>query len=123
MIFKKIDGISFRKLNRTLKNLALSRMDLEKQMEKELIVVLLEPKKEKELSSLGMKREIEQSVMNLSGFETLRLCLLEDCHPTYREKVTGNGVIRWIEMPVKPSITYGFENQAVEKGQLVEAFN
>ena len=108
MIFKKIDGISAWKLDRTLKKLAFARMELEKQMRKELIVVLLEPKKDKVLVTQEEKKEIELMVRNLNGFETLRLCLLEDCKPEYREKLTQNGVSRWLEIPVKPLITYEF---------------
>jgi hypothetical protein len=111
MILKKVAGISMWKLNRTLKKLAFARMELEKQMRKELIVVLLEPKKEKVLATPDEKREIEQTVMALNGFETLRLCLLEDCKPVYREKVTQTGVSRWLEMPVEPLITYEFLNE------------
>jgi hypothetical protein len=110
MILKKVAGISMWKLNRTLKKLAFARMELEKQMRKELIVVLLEPKKEKVLATPDEKREIEQTIMALNGFETLKLCLLEDCKPVYREKVTQNGVSRWLEMPVEPLITYEFLN-------------
>jgi hypothetical protein len=111
MILKKVAGISMWKLNRTLKKLAFARMELEKQMRKELIVVLLEPKREKVLATPDEKREIEQTVMALNGFETLRLCLLEDCKPVYREKVTQAGVSRWLEMPVEPLITYEFLNE------------
>jgi hypothetical protein len=117
MILKRIAGISLWKLNRTLKKLAFARMELEKQMRKELIVVLLEPKKEKVLVTPEEKREIEQAVVELSGFETLRLCLLEDCKPTYREKLTQNGVSRWLEMPVKPLITYEFMTETTDKNE------
>jgi len=112
MILKRIAGISVWKLNRTLKKLAFARMELEKQMRKELIVVLLEPKKEKVLATLEEKKEIEQTIMALNGFETLRLCLLEDCKPVYMEKVTPSGISRWLEIPVEPLITYEFLNEA-----------
>ena len=59
MIYKKIAGINMWQLNRTLKKLAFARMELEKQMRKELIVVLLEPKKENVLASAEEKKEIE----------------------------------------------------------------
>jgi hypothetical protein len=108
MIYKKISGINMWKLNRTLKKLAFARMELEKQMRKELIVVLLEPKKDNVLSSPEERQEIERAVLELSGFETLRICLLEDCKPVYREKLTNNGISRWLEIPVKPLITYEF---------------
>jgi hypothetical protein len=108
MILKKIDGISMWKLNRTLKKLAFARMELEKQMRKELIVVLLEPKKEKVLATPEEKNEIERMVNELNGFETLKLCLLEDCKPVYMEKLTQSGVLRWLEIPVEPLITYEF---------------
>lgn len=108
MILKKIDGISMWKLNRTLKKLAFARMELEKQMRKELIVVLLEPKKEKVLATPEEKNEIERMVNELNGFETLKLCLLEDCKPVYMEKLTQSGVSRWLEIPVEPLITYEF---------------
>ncbi|CAM3765654.1 hypothetical protein [Mesobacillus thioparans] len=113
MIYKKISGISMWKLNRTLKKLAFARMELEKQMRKELIVVLLEPKKDNVLASPEEKKEIERTVQELSGFETLRICLLEDCKPVYMEKMTNNGISRWLEIPVNPLITYEFlyENQ------------
>ncbi|ESU32753.1 hypothetical protein G3A_09750 [Bacillus sp. 17376] len=114
MIYKKIAGISMWQLNRTLKKLAFARMELEKQMRKELIVVLLEPKKENVLATAEEKKEIEQAVQELSGFETLRLCLLEDCKPVYMEKVNNNGVSRWLEIPVKPLITYEFLNETQE---------
>ncbi|WP_335376856.1 hypothetical protein [Bacillus sp. JJ1122] len=112
MILKRIAGISIWKLNRTLKKLAFARMELEKQMRKELIVVLLEPKKGSVLATPEEKKEIEQTVMALNGFETLRLCLLEDCKPVYKEKVTQSGVSRWLEIPVEPLITYEFMNEA-----------
>jgi hypothetical protein len=115
MIYKKIAGISMWQLNRTLKKLAFARMELEKQMRKELIVVLLEPKKEKVLATAEEKKEIEQAVQELSGFETLKLCLLEDCKPVYMEKVNNNGVSRWLEIPVKPLITYEFLNETQER--------
>ncbi|WP_079508177.1 hypothetical protein [Mesobacillus jeotgali] len=113
MIYRKISGISMWKLNRTLKKLAFARMELEKQMRKELIVVLLEPKKDKVLASLEERTKIEKTVQELSGFETLKICLLEDCKPVYREKLTSHGVSRWLEIPVNPLITYEFmtENQ------------
>lgn len=121
MIYKKIAGINIWKLNRTLKKLAFARMELEKQMRKELLVVLLEPKKDKVLATQEEKQEIERMVHGLSGFETLKLCLLEDCKPVYREKVTSTGVSRWLEIPVNPLITYEFlheshENQAEKVG-------
>lgn len=119
MIFKKIDGISLWKLNRTLKKLAFARMELEKQTRKELLVVLLEPKKEIFLATAEQKEEIEQLIMNLSGFETLKLCLLEDCKPVYREKLTKNGVSRWIEIPVNPLITYEFMTETPSKEQMI----
>lgn len=121
MILKKIDGISLWKLNRTLKKLAFARMELEKQMRKELIVVLLEPKKDKVLATSEEKKEIEQMVMNLNGFETLRLCLLEDCKPEYREKITQTGVSRWLEIPVEPLITYEFLAVLPQKEQLINS--
>jgi hypothetical protein len=114
MIYKKIAGINMWQLNRTLKKLAFARMELEKQMRKELIVVLLEPKKENVLASAEEKKEIEGAVQELSGFETLKLCLLEDCKPVYREKVNNNGVSRWLEIPVKPLITYEFLTETQE---------
>ncbi|WLR53742.1 hypothetical protein LC048_14585 [Mesobacillus subterraneus] len=114
MIYKKIAGISMWQLNRTLKKLAFARMELEKQMRKELIVVLLEPKKAKVLATAEEKKEIEQAVWELSGFETLRLCLLEDCKPVYMEKVNNNGVSRWLEIPVNPLITYEFLSETQE---------
>lgn len=118
MIFKKIDGISVWKLNRTLKKLAFARMELEKQMKKELIVVLLETKKSMVPSTPSEKKEIEEMVMNLNGFETLKLCLLEDCKPVYNEKITQNGVSRWVEIPVEPLITYEFINEHTTEEKL-----
>ncbi|WP_210366244.1 hypothetical protein [Bacillus sp. REN3] len=123
MLLRKFDGINLWKLNKALKKLAFSRMELEKHLEKELIVILVEPKKEKILSTPEVKREIEQTVMNLSGFETLRLCALENCQPQYREKLTQNGVARWIEMPVNRSITYDFKNTIPEREPLLKAYN
>lgn len=117
MIYKKIAGINMWKLNKTLKKLAFAKMELDKQMRKGLIVVLLEPKKDKLLASPEEKKEIERVVQELSGFETLKLCLLEDFKPVYMEKLTNNGVSRWLEMPVEPLITYEFLN---ETGQSTE---
>ena len=114
MIYKKIAGISMWQLNRNLKKLAFARMELEKQMRKELIVVLLEPKKEKVLATAEETKEIEEAVQELNGFETMKLCLLEDGKPVYKEKVTNNGVTRWLEIPVKPLITYEFLNETQE---------
>ncbi|RSD28274.1 hypothetical protein [Mesobacillus subterraneus] len=119
MIYRKIAGINMWKLNRTLKKLAFARMELEKQMRKELIVVLLEPKKEKVLATPEEKKEIEQMVFELNGFQTLKLCLLEDCKPVYMEKVTNTGVARWLEIPVAPLITYEFLNESSSKEEEV----
>lgn len=112
LITNKSYGINTWKLNRSLKKLAFARMELEKQMRKELIVVLLEPKKDAVLSTPEQVKEIEDMIMGLSGFETLRLCLLEDCKPKYVEKLTKNGIARWIEIPVDPLITYEFLTDA-----------
>lgn len=119
MILTKNYGINSWKLNRSLKKLAFARMELEKQMRKELIVVLLEPKKDIMLSTPGQISEIEQMVRNLNGFETLRLCLLEDCKPIYREKLTKNGISRWIEIPVEPLITYEFLTDNSKQEQVI----
>lgn len=108
LIKNKNHGINTWKLNRTLKKLAFARMELEKQMRKELIVVLLEQKKDTVLATSEEVKEIEEMIKGLSGFETLRLCLLEDCKPRYVEKLAKNGITRWIEIPVEPLITYEF---------------
>lgn len=101
MFWKKIDGINLWKVNRVFNKLALSRTYLEKCLSNGRVVIELAPKKTCELTKHATKCEIEEKVQATEGFEVLRLSLLEDCKPEYKEKVTMSGVSRWLEISVK----------------------
>lgn len=101
MFWKKIDGINLWRINRMLNKLALSKTFLEGKLRNGVVIIELAPKKSRELTNTSTKREIEEKVRQTEGFEVFRLCLLEDCMPVYKEKVTMYGVSRWLEIPLK----------------------
>jgi DNA-binding transcriptional regulator YhcF (GntR family) len=103
MFWKKVDGINLWKINRVFNKLAYSKAYLEEKIKNGVVVIELAPKKTRELTNSETKREIEEKVKQTEGFEVFRLCLLEDCQPVYKEKVTMYGVSRWLEIPLKYS--------------------
>lgn len=101
MFWNKIDGINLWKVNRIFNKLAFSRGYLEEKLTNGRVVIELTPKKSRELTNDSTQREIEEKVQATEGFEIFRLCLLEDCKPEYKEKMTMNGVSRWLEISLK----------------------
>ncbi|MDZ5470487.1 hypothetical protein SM124_01875 [Bacillus sp. 31A1R] len=94
------------KLNHQLKKLALSRSDLKEQLRNNSLVIQLPPKKVRELSSQIEKEDLLRQIEQLDGFETLKLCLLENCKPVYKEQLTPFGVARRIEIPLEDRTKY-----------------
>lgn len=103
MIWNKIDGINFWKINRMFNKLAFSRTYLEEKIKNGVLVIPIAPKKTRELTHYSTKCEIEEKVRKSEGFEVFRICLLEECNPVYKEKLTITGVSRWLEIPLKYS--------------------
>ncbi|WP_147531679.1 hypothetical protein [Bacillus marasmi] len=101
MFWNKIDGINLWKVNRIFNKLALSRAYFEEKLTNGRVVIELAPKKNRELTKQSTQREIEEKIKATEGFEVFRLCLLEDCKPVYKEKMTTYGVSRWLEIPLK----------------------
>lgn len=101
MFWNKIDGINLWKVNRIFNKLALSRAYFEEKLTNGRVVIELTPKKNRELTNHSTQREIEEKIKATEGFEVFRLCLLEDCKPVYKEKMTMDGVSRWLEIPLK----------------------
>ncbi len=101
MFWKKVEGINIWKVNRVFNKLALSKAHLEQKVTNGVVVIPLEPKKVRELTTSSTKRKIEEKVRETEGFEVFRICLLEDCAPVYKEQITLFGVSRWLEIPLK----------------------
>ncbi|AGK52794.1 hypothetical protein [Bacillus sp. 1NLA3E] len=101
MFWKKIEGINLWKVNRVFNKLALSKANLKQKVNNGVVVIPLEPKKVRELTTSSAKRKIEEKVRETEGFEVFRICLLEDCDPIYKEQLTLFGVSRWLEIPLK----------------------
>lgn len=102
-LFKTIDGMSVWAINHSFTRIALSREHLEEMMVNGNLVIQLAPKNKRELADGRKKKEIEEKIKELEGFAILRLCLLEDCQPIYKETLTEFGVSRWLEIPRKLS--------------------
>jgi DNA-binding transcriptional regulator YhcF (GntR family) len=103
MFWKKIDGINLWKVNRMFNKLALSKAYLEEKLNNGIVVIELAPKKTRELTNKKTKSEIEEKVRETEGFEVFKLCLLQDCKPVYKERMTMYGVSRWLEVPLEYS--------------------
>lgn len=103
MFWKTIDGINLWKVNRMFNKLALSKAYLEEKKNNGIVVIELAPKKTRELTNKKTKSEIEEKVRETEGFEVFKLCLLQDCKPVYKERMTMYGVSRWLEVPLEYS--------------------
>jgi hypothetical protein len=99
--WKRIHGINLWKLNRTLLKLSKSKISLEEQMNNGMITIYFQPRHSQFLIGNEQKKEIEESIQKLEGFEILRLTLLEECMPVYKEQRTLGGVSRWLEIRTK----------------------
>ncbi len=108
LIFKTIDGVSLWKINRMLKKLSKSKLMILEQMKDEKIVIHLPSKLVREVTSLEMKREILREVVQLDGFESFNVSVLENCRPIYKEQITKYGLYRWIELPLPNQIQYEY---------------
>ncbi|MFE8700521.1 hypothetical protein ACFYKX_07850 [Cytobacillus sp. FJAT-54145] len=108
MIWNSLEGINMWKLNRMLKKLAYSNLALKEQIRDNALIIPLPSKTERVLTSQSMKEEIVNTIKSLDGFETLKVCLLENCKPVYREQLSQYGVTRWLEIPLQQVIEYDF---------------
>lgn len=108
LIFKKIDGVSLWKINRMLKKLSKSKLMILEQMNNNKIVIHLPSKTEREVTSVERKKELLKEVVQLDGFESFNVSVLENCRPVYKEQLTKFGVYRWIELPLPNQIQYEY---------------
>lgn len=99
--WKRIHGINLWKLNRTLLKMSKSKISLEEQMNNGMITIHFESRHSEFLIDNEQKKEIEESIQKLEGFEILRLTLLEEIVPVYKEQRTFGGVSRWLEIRTK----------------------
>lgn len=108
LIFKTIDGVSLWKINRMLKKLSRSKLMILEQIKDEKIVIHLPSKMEKKVTSLEMKRQLLKEIVQLDGFESFNVSVLENCRPIYKEQITQFGLYRWIELPLPNQIQYEY---------------
>lgn len=108
LIFKKIDGVSLWEINRMLKKLSRSKLMILEQMKDNKIVIYLPSKTEREVTSIEKKKELLKEVVQLDGFESFNVSVLENCQPVYKEQLTKFGVYRWIELPLPNQIQYEY---------------
>jgi hypothetical protein len=108
LIFKKIDGVSLWDINRMLKKLSRSKLMILEQMKDNKIVIYLPSKTEREVTSLEKKKELLREIVQLDGFESFNISVLENCRPVYKEQLTKFGVYRWIELPLPNQIQYEY---------------
>ncbi|UII57113.1 hypothetical protein LS684_06640 [Cytobacillus spongiae] len=108
MFWENIDGINLWSINKKLKKLASSRMEIEEKTRNHVLTIQLPSKRERELTVQTVKEELIEKIKKLDGFETLQVCLLENCEPVLKEQLTQYGVFRWIEIPIEQSVEYEF---------------
>jgi hypothetical protein len=99
--WKSIHGINLWKLNRMFIKLAASKISLEEQIRNGMLTIEFKPKQSISLIGTEQKKEIEQAIEQLEGFEILKLCLLEECVPVYKEQRSLGIVSRWLEIHIK----------------------
>ncbi len=99
--WKSIHGINLWKLNRMFIKLAASKLSLEEQIQSGILKIEFKPKQSISLIGMEQKKEIEQTIQQLEGFEILKLCLLEECVPVYKEQRSLGSVSRWLEIHIK----------------------
>lgn len=80
--------------------MAFSKISLEEQINNNKIKIDFKPRKAPVLIGVNDKKEIEEHVSRLDGFENLKLCLFEECVPVYKEERFYNGVNRWLEIEI-----------------------
>lgn len=108
LIFKTIDGVSLWKINRMLKKLSKSKLMILDLMKDDKIVIHLPSKKERVVTTIEMKKKLLQEVVQLDGFESFNVSVLENCRPIYKEQLTQFGLYRWIELPLPNQIQYEY---------------
>jgi hypothetical protein len=99
--WKSLHGINLWKLNRMFIKLAVSKISLEEQIQNGMLKIEFKPKQAISLIGTEQKKEIEQAIEQLEGFEILKLCLFEECVPVYREQRSLGIVSRWLEIHIK----------------------
>jgi hypothetical protein len=102
--WKKIYGINLWKLNRRLLKLASSNNLLEEQFKNGVFTIYLKPLQSSFFLGIEQKKEIEKTISELEGFEILKLVLLEECVPIYKEQRNPSGISRWIEIHIKRQV-------------------
>jgi hypothetical protein len=115
MIWETIDGINIWKLSRYFKKLSASKLTLEEKALNDVLVVTLPLKKSDEATSPVIRKQIEEAILHSDGFETLKVALLENCRPAYKEMMTKYGVRRWLEIPVEENIIYKFSFENIKE--------
>lgn len=100
MFWKKLHGVNLWKLNRVFTKMAYSKISLKEQIKGDVIKIQFKTKHSNQLIGPEMKKELEENIKNLEGFINLKLCLLEECLPEYKEKLVFNRVSRWIEIHI-----------------------
>jgi hypothetical protein len=115
MIWETVDGINIWKLSRYFKKLSASKLTLEEKVMNDVLVVTLPLKKTDEPTSAETRKQIEEAVLHSDGFETLKVALLENCRPSYKELTTKYGVRRWLEIPVEENVIYKFSFENIKE--------
>ncbi|MCA1031225.1 hypothetical protein LCL95_09335 [Bacillus timonensis] len=98
--FKEVHHVKLRKINRALKKLAESKMELEERIQNGKIKIELDPLQATQYSGVQKKKEIEEAITELEGYETFRICLFKECTVTYKEQLVFHQLSRWIEIAI-----------------------
>ncbi|MBP3038424.1 hypothetical protein J9303_02750 [Bacillaceae bacterium Marseille-Q3522] len=106
LFWKQIDGIYLWNVNRNLKKMALSKHALLEQTEGNTVKLPLPGKPVQAFTAPEIKANITAEIEQLDGFESLKICLLEDIKPLYKEQITKQGLSRWIEISLTDPISY-----------------
>jgi hypothetical protein len=115
MIWETVDGINIWKLSRYFKKLSASKLTLEDKVLNDVLVVTLPLKKSNEPTAPETRKQIEETILHSDGFETLKVALLENCRPAYKEMLTKYGVRRWLEIPVEENLVYKFSFENIKE--------
>jgi len=99
--WKRLYGINLWKLNRTLNKLAHSKELLQQQSQNGVVTVRLKPDNSHFQLGLEQKKEIEQTIFDLDGFQLLQLVLFQKCVPVYKETRRVHDIERTIEIHIK----------------------
>lgn len=104
MLWKSIHGINLWKINRYLNKMAHSKSFMEGNINEGKLIVKLSPIEGTDYSSYTAKKEIEEAITNLEGFESLKISLFKKCNIFYKENIVNNTLSRWIEIKIEGSI-------------------